>query len=122
MKERRRDTRVFEENRVNIEVVVPDGGPGVESFSALTQDLSLGGARIVCDHPFNPGAEVGLTIILSRSHQVVRIRGRVRWARETEPGLYEAGVEFQHQIPGSVLSLINHLYKKGAGVPTTVLR
>jgi hypothetical protein len=122
MKERRRETRILEENRVVIEVVAPSGGPGTRSFNALTQDLSLGGARVLCEHPFNPGVEVGMTIILSKSRQIVRIRGRVRWARETEPGLYEAGVEFQHQIPGSVLSLINHLYKKNTGVPTTILR
>jgi c-di-GMP-binding flagellar brake protein YcgR len=122
MKERRHDTRVFEENRVVIEQKGTGSGAGLESFDALTRDLSLGGVRVQADRLFEEGIELTLTITLSRSRQIVRIRGRVRWAREVEPGLYEAGIEFLHQIPGSVMSLINHLFQKKAGVPTVVLR
>ncbi len=119
MKERRRDTRVVEENRVVIEM---QGTRGGESFDAFTLDLSLGGVRVQTDRPFDEGGELTLTITLSRSRQIIKIRGRVRWAREVEPGLFEAGIEFLHQIPGSVMSLINHLFRKRTGVPTVVLR
>ncbi len=122
MKERRHDARVLEENRVVIEQQGSAGGEGLETFDALTRDLSLGGVRVQSDRPFDVGVELALTIILSRSRQIVKIRGRVRWAKEIEPGLYEAGIEFLHQIPGSVMSLINHLFQKKAGVPTVVLR
>ncbi len=122
MKERRRDTRVSEENRVVIEMNGKQGREGIETFGAFTRDLSLGGVRVQTDRPFDEGAELTLTITLSRSRQNIKIRGRIRWVREVEPGLFEAGIEFVHQIPGSVMSLINHLFRKRAGAPPVVLR
>lgn len=122
MKERRHDVRVIEENRVAIERKGAGDGEGIETFDALTRDLSLGGARIQSDRPFEQGVELALIITLSRSRQIIRIRGRVRWVQEVEPGLYEAGIEFLHQIPNSVMSLINHLFQKKAGASTAVLR
>ncbi len=122
MKERRRDTRVIEENRVVIEMKGSRDGAGIETFDAFTRDLSLGGVRVMTDRPFDQGIELTMTITLSKSRQVIRICGKVRWVREIEPGLHEAGIEFLHQIPGSVMSLINHLFRKTAGASTVVLR
>jgi hypothetical protein len=113
---------MIEENRVAIELTGARDGAGIETFDALTRDLSLGGVRVQADRPFEQGVELALTITLSKSRQIIRIRGRVRWVREVEPGLYEAGIEFLHQIPNSVMSLINHLFQKKAGAPTAVLR
>lgn len=122
MKERRRDTRIPEENRVVIETNGTRGSEGIESFEGFTKDLSLGGVRVQTDRPLDAGVELTLNINLSKSRQVIRIHGRVRWAREVEPGLFEAGIEFLHEIPGSVMSLINHLFRKAAGVPTVIHR
>ncbi len=122
MKERRRDTRVNEENRVVIEMKAARDGEGLETFDAFTRDLSLGGVRVLTDRPFEQGIEVTMTITLSKSRQVIRICGKVRWVKEIEPGLFEAGIEFLHQIPGSVMSLINHLFRKTTGASTVVLR
>ncbi len=122
MKERRRDTRVLEENRVVIETNGTRGSEGIETFDAFTRDLSLGGVRVQTDRPLESGVELTLTITLSKSRQVIRIHGRVRWVREVEPGLFEAGIEFLHEIPGSVMSLINHLFRKGTGAPTVIHR
>jgi hypothetical protein len=122
MKERRRDARFIEENRVVIERKGTPGGAGIETVDAFTCDLSLGGVRVQTDRPLDEGAELTLTITLSRSRQVIRIRGRVQWSREVEPGLFEAGLEFLHQIPGSVMALINHLFRKRADVPPAALR
>ncbi len=122
MKERRRDTRIVEENRVVIEMKGPQGGEGIVTCEAFTRDLSMGGVRVQTDRPFDAGVELTLSITLSKSRQIIRIRGRVRWAREVEPGLFEAGIEFLHQIPGSAMSLLNHLFRKKTGVPTVILR
>lgn len=122
MKERRRDTRINEENRVVIEMKGTRDGEGLETFDAFTRDLSLGGVRVLTDRPFEQGIEVTMTITLSRSRQVIRICGQVRWVKEIEPGLFEAGIEFLHQIPSSVMSLINHLFRKTTGASTVVLR
>jgi hypothetical protein len=122
MKERRRDARILEENRVVIETNGTHGSEGIEAFDAFTRDLSLGGVRVQTDRPLETGVELTLTITLSKSRQLIRIHGRVRWVKEIEPGLFEAGIEFLHEIPGSVMSLINHLFRKAPGVPTVIHR
>jgi c-di-GMP-binding flagellar brake protein YcgR len=119
--ERRKERRVREENRVVIEVPGtwgPEGGPEV---NALTQDLSLGGARILMMDEFFPvGSFLKMRLYLSRSKQIIKVHARVRWARTIENGFYEMGVEFEHGIPGSVMALINHLYKKDQNVPSAI--
>ena len=114
--------RVFEENRIVLEMMGTRNGDGIETFDAFTRDLSLGGVRVQTDRPLDEAVELTLTITLSRSRQIIKLRGRVQWAREIEPGLFEAGIEFLHQVPGNVMSLINHLFQKRPGVPTVVLR
>lgn len=120
-KEKRKERRVKEENRVVIEVS-GTGGPnaGLE-INALTQDISLGGARILMiDEAFPVGSGLKMTLYLSKSRQIVKVHGVVRWARTVETGLYEMGVEFEHGIPASVMALINHLYKKDQNVLSSV--
>jgi len=119
--ERRKERRIREENRVVIEVPGtwgPEGGPEV---NALTQDLSLGGARILMMDEFFPvGSFLKMRLYLSRSKQIIKVHARVRWARTIENGFYEMGVEFEHGIPASVMALINHLYKKDQNVPSAI--
>ncbi|HVP89608.1 MAG TPA: PilZ domain-containing protein [Terriglobales bacterium] len=119
--EKRKERRIREENRVLIEVPGkwgPDGGPEI---NGLTQDISLGGARIMMmDELFAVGASLKMTLYLSKSRQIVKVHARVRWARTIENGFYEMGVEFEHGIPASVMALINHLYKKDQNVPSSI--
>ena len=120
-KEKRKERRILEENRVIIEVPGkwgPEGGPGV---NALTQDISLGGARILMMDEFYPvGSYLKMTLYLSKSKQIVKVHGQVRWVRTIENSFYEMGVEFEHGIPASVMALINHLYKKDQNVPSSI--
>lgn len=111
MKERRRERRKIEEDRVLIEYF-PDNQSGTrEKHSALTQDLSIGGARIVTDKYFSVGTPFHVTLTLSRSRQKVKVHGKVKWIKHTaEEDLYEIGVEFLHDLSKTVLSLISHLY------------
>jgi c-di-GMP-binding flagellar brake protein YcgR len=119
--EKRKERRIREENRIVIEVPGkwgPEGGPEV---NALTQDISLGGARILMMDEFFPvGSSLKMTLYLSRSKQIIKVHAKVRWARTIENSFYEMGVEFEHGIPASVMALINHLYKKDQNVPSTV--
>lgn len=119
--EKRKERRIHEENRVVIEVsskLGPNGGPEI---NGLTQDISLGGARILMMDQFFPvGSSLKMTLYLSKSRQIVKVHGQVRWARTIENGFYEMGVEFEHGIPASVMALINHLYKKDQNVPSSV--
>jgi len=113
MRENRKDKRIAEENRVVIEL--PGTPPGDEPrvVNALTKDISLGGARMITDRFFEVGSSLRITLYLSKSKQIIKARGDVRWNRMVEDGIYEMGVEFEHGIPTGVLILINHLYGKG---------
>jgi c-di-GMP-binding flagellar brake protein YcgR len=119
--ENRKERRIREENRVIIEVPGkwgPEGGPEI---NALTQDISLGGARILMMDEFFPvGSFLKMTLYLSRSKQIVKVHAKVRWARTIENSFYEMGVEFEHGLPASVMALINHLYRKERNVPATI--
>ena len=120
MRENRKDKRITEENRVVIELPGTPASPEPRLVNALTKDISLGGARVVTDKLFEVGSSLRMTLYLSKSKQVVKVRGDVRWNRMVDDGLYEMGVEFEHGIPTGVLVLINHLYGKGQGAPTVV--
>ena len=120
MRENRKDKRITEENRVAIELPGAPTCPDTRVINALTKDISLGGARIVTDRLFEVGSSLRMTLYLSKSKQVTKVRADVRWVRMIEDGLYEIGVEFEHGIPTGVLVLINHLYGKSQNVPTTV--
>jgi hypothetical protein len=119
-KDNRKERRILEENRVHIEV--PSAGPHSEPqiINALTHDISLGGARIVTDVFFEQGSSLKITLYLSKSKQVAKVRAEVRWIRAIASGLYEMGVEFQHGIPSGIMVLITHLYGKGQTVPSSV--
>ncbi len=120
MREKRKDKRIAEENRVVIELPAPSPAAEARPVNALTKDISLGGARVVTDRFFEVGSSLRMTLYLSKSKQVVKVRGDVRWNRMVEDGIYEMGVEFEHGIPTGVLVLINHLYGKGQIVPTAL--
>jgi c-di-GMP-binding flagellar brake protein YcgR len=120
MRENRKDKRISEENRVAIELPATSSAAEPRVINALTKDISLGGARIITDRLFEVGSSLRMTLCLSKSKQVVKVRADVRWNRMVEDGLYEIGVEFEHGIPTGVLILINHLYGKGQNVPTSV--
>ena len=119
--EKRKERRIREENRVIIEAPGKVGSPGGLEINGLTQDISLGGARILMmDQSFPVGSPLKMTLYLSKSRQIVKVHAQVRWARTIENGFYEMGVEFEHGIPASVMALINHLYKKDQNVPSTI--
>ncbi|OGD14255.1 MAG: hypothetical protein A2V76_05255 [Candidatus Aminicenantes bacterium RBG_16_63_14] len=120
MRENRKDKRVAEENRVAIELPGTHSSAEPRIVNALTKDISLGGARILTDRLFEVGSSLRMTLCLSKSKQLVKVRADVRWNRMIDDGLYEIGVEFEHGIPNGVLVLINHLYGKGQNGPTAV--
>jgi c-di-GMP-binding flagellar brake protein YcgR len=120
MRENRKDKRIAEENRVVIELPGQAASADPKTVTALTKDISLGGARILTDRFFEVGSSLRITLYLSKTKQIIKARADVRWNRMIEEGLYEMGVEFEHGIPTGVLVLINHLYGKGQNTPTGV--
>ena len=120
MKELRRDVRTIEENRIVIEISGEESREEGATVNAFTKDLSLGGTMLEADESFLPGTELRMILYLSRSWQVVKVRGRVKWVKEIDQGLYEMGIEFIHEIPGCFMSLISHLFRKQTKIPTII--
>ncbi len=123
MIEKRKDKRIKEENRVFIE---EPGAPFVNEpvpclTNALTRDISLSGARIMTDRCYKEGQILNMSLILSKSKQIIRIRAEVRSVYEIEEGLYEIGVMFEHGVPTSVTALLNHLYRKHQPIPNQLI-
>ncbi len=112
---RRKDIRVPEENRV---LVGPAGAPPADRVHAFTRDLSVGGAQLETDRPYPVGTDLAVSIILSKSRQMVEVRATVKWIKEVEPGLFALGVEFRHSAPHNLLLLIGHLFRKTNDIGT----
>jgi len=110
-KERRRNKRKQEENWVEIELISEDSNNQKESVTAFSEDISLGGMKIVTDDEFPVDALLNLKINLRKSRRIIFMRGRVRWVRKhEEKDLYEMGVEFVDASPNRLMILISHLY------------
>jgi PilZ domain len=122
MIELRKDKRIKEENRVVIEVSASESPGNGQAVNAFTKDISLSGVRILTDRLFPLHSRLILILYLSRSKQVVRIHGTVKWEKKTNEGLYEIGVQFQQGVPDVLMALISHLYGRGEGIPTEVSR
>ncbi len=123
MTQRRKDSSEREENKVVIEFVTSFGDSvSTTEIYALTKDISVGGARIVTDWFFPIGTHFKVNLALSKSKQVVRVDGRVRWARNLDDNddLFEVGVEFMHDIPETILALLNHIVEIEKGIPSVV--
>lgn len=111
MKERRKDQRKSEETRVLIETLPTPGSSKSQTFYALTQDVSLGGARIRTDKYFPVGTRLRVSLTLSRIREIIRLDAEVRWISPLFEGeLYDMGVEFDHKVHGDIMTLIRHIF------------
>jgi hypothetical protein len=119
---KRKDTRFEEKNEVVIQFAI-EGHEASRStgIKAITRDLSLGGARIISPKEYPVDTVMRIEINLSKSEQIVKVDGIVRWTELSPDGeTYELGIEFLHRISKSVLSLIRHLYAGEQGIPSTI--
>ena len=115
MKERRRDPRVREENKVVLTVIPEGTAPGPkQTHYSLTKDISMGGIRIMTDAPLAVDARVKLEITLSKSRKSIQAVARVRWVKDLfGKDVYDMGLEFEEIGSADELVLIDHLYGKG---------
>lgn len=110
-KERRRNKRKEEENWVEIDRVSDKRNPEKETVTAFSENISLGGMKIITDHKYQVNTLLNLKISLRNSRRIIFMRGRVRWIkRQMEKDLYEMGVEFVDASPNRLMILISHLY------------
>lgn len=122
MEIRRRDKRFKEKNEVIIQYAADRRK--INSYmeiNASTFDLSISGARIHSKQSFPVDTVLRIQIDLKKSKQVIKLDGKVKWVEQMSgKDLYEMGVEFQHDISKTILSLLKHLYGEDTGIPSTV--
>jgi len=113
MKERRREPRTREENRVVL-TIVPEGGEQPRGpYYCLTKDISVGGIRIMTDAPLDVDSHVRVEITLARSRKRIQAVARVRWVKELfGKDVFDTGLEFADMDVGTELALIEHIYGK----------
>ena len=114
MAEKRKDQRIREEKKVVIEFYPRgnDSHPKNVTY-ALTRDVSEGGVRVLTDRYFPVGTLLKITLSLSRSRQIVNVVAKVKWVKNFHTSdLFEMGIEYVHEIPESVLSMIKITRKK----------
>jgi len=112
MKERRKDPRINEENKI---VLSP--GPGgrrrrsKKVCCCLTRDISMGGIRVLTNAPFEVGSRLDVELTLTRSKTIVRAVAQVREVKELSgKNSYDMGLEFAKISPADELVLIEHIY------------
>ena len=112
---KRKDRRFKQWNKAVIKLA-PEGQDPLspKEVKAITCDLSLGGARIHSVERFELGTILRLNIELVRSHEIVNLKGRVKWVdRDEVMNIFELGVEFDHDTSQTIMSLMKDLHGKG---------
>ncbi len=112
--ERRKDSRVNEEDKVVIELFSEGQLPSEKKiFNALTKDISPGGVRLMTNAALPIDTRVRIEIVLSKRRKLIQATGRVCWARSIyEEELFEMGVEFTEITPEDKMILLEHTYRK----------
>jgi len=119
MKDRRRDIRLMEENKVVVSLMTGEIRPGVPLvYHGLTRDISMGGIRLMTSAPLEPGARVRVDITLGRTRKRVRAVAEVRWLRDLYGGeVFEAGLHFVGLDPDDEFALMDHIFGGRDGTP-----
>lgn len=112
MKDRRRDIRLVEENKVVVHRMTGEVQPGSPTVHySLTQDISMGGVRIMTDARLERGDRVRLDVTLSRSRKRIRAVAEVRWVRELyDREVFDVGLQFAELDPDDEFALMDHIF------------
>ena len=113
MKDRRREPRTREENRVVLTLLPEEGQEPRGPYYCLTKDISVGGIRIMTDAPLAVDTRVRVEITLGKSRLRVQALARVRWVKELfGKDVFDTGLQFCGLDGPTELALIEHIYGK----------
>jgi len=112
--ERRRDSRIKEEDKVVIELLTNGQPPDERTIlNALTKEISPGGVRLTTNTLLPVNTLLKMDVVLSRRRRIVHAVGIVRWARTVyDEEMFEIGIEFTQISPDDKMLLLEHTYKK----------
>lgn len=114
-KDRRRDVRIVEENKVAV-TPLPAAHGVAAVYHSLTRDVSVAGLRIMTTAPLEPGGRVRLELTLGRSRKRIRVVAEVRWVRDLYGGeVFEAGLRFVDLEPDAEFALMDHVFGSRKG-------
>ena len=113
MREKRRDLRINEENRVKIRLASKDDEyPDRKLSFHMTKDLSKRGIKILSNTflPVNRTLRVELSVL--NPPRMISALGKIRWikSRYTDD-MYEIGIEFVDMTPENIKILQEHIQK-----------
>jgi c-di-GMP-binding flagellar brake protein YcgR len=119
VKDKRRDVRVIEENKVVVSLMTGEVRPGLPGmFYSLTRDISMGGLRIMTVARLEVGARVRVDVTLGKSRRRIRAVAEVRCVRDLYAGeVFEAGLQFVGLDPDDEIALMDHIFG-GKSAPT----
>jgi hypothetical protein len=112
-KEKRREKRKREEQKVELEVYKDTPSQkqlDPDKFMAITENLSLSGVKIKSSkyYPVNTMLKIRLPLLKKKS---VSLRGKVCWVRNIkEEKKFDMGIEFLDTLPAEFIALMEHLY------------
>lgn len=82
-----------------------EGGTANWLVSPL-RDLSIGGARFLCEQTFPVGAELEVQLLLPISKNPIPVQARVAWTKPARLGMTDTGVTF-HVGEGAIQQVLN---------------
>lgn len=120
MAEKRKNQRIREERKVIVEFY-PRGKnshPNNVTY-ALTRDVSEGGVRLLTDRYFPVGTMLKITLSLAHKGQIAKVVAKVKWVQNFHTSdLFEMGIEYMHEIPESIKSMMNKHQDKDEEIPS----
>ena len=114
LQERRKEGRIFEENKVKFRIASNPSQPQVsKTYYALSRDISVGGIRILTEKYLPVGTKLRMELALLDSDKLINVVGKVIWTNSLyDNELYETGVEFAGPSTKMIIDLIEHIYEK----------
>ncbi|MFC2164389.1 PilZ domain-containing protein [Acidobacteriota bacterium] len=111
-KEKRREKRKSEENKVTISIVSKHKKQELsDNIYALTKDISMSGVKIWTDTDLQINTFLKIEMALAKSHRLISVIGKVKWIKQKYGNeVFEVGVEFVDTPPDRVMALLEHLY------------
>jgi uncharacterized protein (TIGR02266 family) len=111
-REKRREKRLDEENKVVLRLISDKGGQD-EVYYAFSEDISPGGIKVITDTPFSVKTRFEVEMPLPKEKRIIRGVAEVRWVKSRPEGeIYEMGLEFVELDQQNKIHLLEHVYRK----------
>lgn len=113
MVERRREKRKQEVKHVSIEYLVEEPIEKMKKkSSALMEDISLCGIKILSDTFFPIGKVIKVELTLKGYSTPIYMIGKVKWTKNIDNEVHELGLEIVDTFKSTIQTLMGHLYSK----------